>query len=124
MSISRLILIGIAAAGLAGCNLATPTGSTAQPSPPSKAGTWQLVATSDAVVWKINTETGETRRCVDGMVEKACVLANDVDSVLQLKPNPSTPPPATESTLPEPAPQDGRSMAPVSEPAAPASAAP
>ena len=121
---SRLIVVAIAAAGLAGCNLANPTGSTAQASPPSKAGTWQLVATSDAVVWKINTETGETRRCVDGMVEKACVLANDVDSVLQLKPNPSTPPPATESILSQPAPPDGKPTAPETEPVAPASRAP
>ena len=95
----RSVVVAFTLVGLSACNLGTPNAATQ--APPSKIGTWQLVATSDGVVWKMNTETGETRRCLDGMVEKACVLANDVDSVAQLKPAPTPPAPV------EPMAQDG-----------------
>ncbi|WP_133479994.1 hypothetical protein [Cognatilysobacter segetis] len=91
MNTLRMLAAAAALAGLCGCNLAAPAAP-----PPSRIGTRQLVATSDGVVWKLNTETGETRRCLDGMVEKACVLANDVDSVAQLRPNPATSPAPSE----------------------------
>lgn len=112
----RFAIPVLAAAGLlAGCNLANP--GTQAParvqSEPSAIGTWQLVPTADGGVWKLNTVTGETRRCLDGMLEKACVLANDVDSVAQLKENTEAPPveAGAAPTVPEALPTDAAAPA-------------
>ena len=106
MAFFHRVVVALAAIALAGCDPQSVGASAGRSTAaPSKAGTWQLLPISDGGVWKINTETGETRRCIDGMVEKACVLAIDVDSVAQLREGAA--PAATALAPTVAAPEDG-----------------